>query len=197
MKKVLILFAHPAFQKSRINKVLIHGLKDMEGVHFHDLYQHYPEMDIDIVKEQELLKAHDVIIFHHPFYWYSTPPILKEWQDLVLEHGWAYGSEGTALENKIFLNVITAGGGRAAYQKDGYNRFSMRQLLAPLEQTAYLCKMIFIPPFVVHETHSLTKEQAKNHKNIYLKLLDALKNDQIELEKVKTMDYMNDYFEEV
>lgn len=27
----------------------------------------------------------------HPFYWYSTPALLKEWQDLVLEHGWAYG----------------------------------------------------------------------------------------------------------
>ncbi|MDF7639407.1 NAD(P)H-dependent oxidoreductase [Lactobacillus sp. ESL0791] len=24
-----------------------------------------------------------------PFYWYSCPPLLKKWEDDVLEHGWA------------------------------------------------------------------------------------------------------------
>ncbi|MCB0293189.1 MAG: NAD(P)H-dependent oxidoreductase, partial [Calditrichaeota bacterium] len=87
MKKILIIFAHPAFQKSRVNARLIEGLAQMEGITFHDLYQAYPEFDIDIAAEQQLLTGHDVIVFHHPFFWYSTPALLKEWQDLVLEHG--------------------------------------------------------------------------------------------------------------
>ena len=38
MKKVLILFAHPKFEKSRANRALIEQVKEVEGVHFHDLY---------------------------------------------------------------------------------------------------------------------------------------------------------------
>ena len=104
--KVLILFAHPAFQKSRSNRLLVKDLDKIEGVTFHDLYEMYPDFNIDIKHEKKLCEVNDVIIFQHPFFWYSTPAILKEWQDLVLEHGWAYGSEGKALENKLFFNSI-------------------------------------------------------------------------------------------
>jgi glutathione-regulated potassium-efflux system ancillary protein KefG len=126
LKKILILFAHPALQKSRINKILVKGISDIEAVTFHDLYQVYPDFDIDVDKEKKLLEEHDIIVFHHPFFWYSTPAMLKEWQDLVLEHGWAYGSKGTALKDKIFFNVLTSGGRREAYSGEGYNRFKLR-----------------------------------------------------------------------
>jgi glutathione-regulated potassium-efflux system ancillary protein KefG len=39
------------------------------------------------------------------------------------------------------MSVITTGGGESAYQPDGHNRFTMRQFLVPLEQTAHLCGM--------------------------------------------------------
>ena len=81
--KILVLFAHPAFHKSKVNKVLVDGLDKIGHVTFHDLYEEYPESDIDVKREQKLLKQHDVIILHFPFFWYSTPAILKEWQDLV------------------------------------------------------------------------------------------------------------------
>ena len=71
----------------------------------HDLYEAYPDFDIDVRREQELLAAHEVIVLQHPFYWYSAPALLKEWQDLVLEHGWAYGSGGTALRGKALLSA--------------------------------------------------------------------------------------------
>jgi glutathione-regulated potassium-efflux system ancillary protein KefG len=45
-KKILILFAHPALEKSRVNIHLTEAIKDMEGVHFHDLYQEYPDFHI-------------------------------------------------------------------------------------------------------------------------------------------------------
>jgi putative NADPH-quinone reductase len=111
----------------------------VEGVTLVDLYAEYPDFQIDIDREQGRLVGHDVLVFMHPLYWYSTPAILKEWQDLVLEHGFAYGSQGTALHGKIFFSALTAGGAEAAYQAEGYNHFTIRELLHPLEQTAALC----------------------------------------------------------
>ena len=97
MARVLILFAHPSLERSRVHRRLLRALPDVPEVTLHDLYEAYPRLDIDIAREQSLLLEHDVIVFQHPFYWYSTPPILKQWQDLVLEHGWAYGSKGIRL----------------------------------------------------------------------------------------------------
>ncbi|RYE35767.1 MAG: NAD(P)H oxidoreductase, partial [Sphingobacteriales bacterium] len=96
MARVLILFAHPAFEKSRVHRPMVKQVLKLEGITFHDLYESYPDYDIDLDREQELLLRHDVIVFQHPFYWYSCPAILKQWQDLVLEHGWAYGRGGTS-----------------------------------------------------------------------------------------------------
>ncbi|BAX81683.1 NAD(P)H-dependent oxidoreductase [Labilibaculum antarcticum] len=194
MKKILILFAHPAFQKSRINKILIQGLDDIEGITLHDLYQAYPEMDIDIESEQRLVDAHDIVIFHHPFYWYSTPAILKEWQDLVLKHGWAYGHEGKNLKGKFIFQVLTAGGERMAYCQQGYNKFTIRQLLSPFEQMANLCKMNYLPPFVVHGTHSITMQEVLEHKTTYLELLAGLRDETINLDDLANREYFNDYF---
>ena len=194
MKKILVLFAHPAFQKSRINKILIQGIDAMEGITFHDLYQAYPEMDIDVKPEQQLVDEHDVIIFHHPFYWYSAPAMLKEWQDLVLQHGWAYGSQGESLIDKMFLQVMTAGGEQKAYSAKGYNRFTIRQLLIPYEQTANLCKMKYLPPFVVHGTHSISKEEVLKQRNNYMDLLSGLRDEQINIDNLMTKEYFNDYF---
>jgi glutathione-regulated potassium-efflux system ancillary protein KefG len=195
MKKILILFAHPALQKSRVNKHLITGLQNMEGVTFHDLYQQYPDFDIDINLEQKLLQEHDVIIFHHPFFWYSTPAILKEWQDLVLEHGWAYGREGNALQDKIFFNIITTGGGGAAYSKSGFHKHTIKMLLAPIMQTAKLCKMVFLPPYVVHGTHSISKQEVMNHRKNIEQILTLLREEQIDINKTIPVDYLNDYLE--
>ena len=195
MKKILILFAHPALQKSRVNKVLVRGLSQVEGVTFHDLYQAYPEYDIDVETEKQLLLEHQVVIFHHPFFWYSTPAILKEWQDLVLEHGWAYGSKGDALKDKLFFHVMTSGGRREAYSEDGHNRFKLRTLLAPIEQTANLCKMIYLPPFAVQGTHSLKPEEMEEYRQKYHLLLTLIRDVKIDISKAKTLEYLNDYFE--
>ena len=125
-------------------------ISDVDGIKIRDLYEDYPTLSINVEREQADLLAHDVVVFQHPFYWYSCPAILKEWQDLVLEHGWAYGKGGHELKGKITLNAITTGGPESAYAKGGYNRFTIRELLAPFDQTAHLCGMRFLAPFVVH-----------------------------------------------
>jgi glutathione-regulated potassium-efflux system ancillary protein KefG len=185
---ILVLFAHPALQKSRVNRRLIQGLDSIEGVTFHDLYESYPDLCIDVNREQELLVSHEVVIFQHPFFWYSTPSILKEWQDLVLEHGWAYGSEGTALHNKTFLSVVTTGGKESAYRSDGFNRHTVRQLLAPIEQTAYLCGMKYLAPFIAHGTHRMNAKEMARYADDYHRLLLALYHDRVDLDKASERD---------
>jgi len=191
-KKVLILFAHPAFEKSRVNKHLAESVRHMDEVTFHDLYQAYPNLQIDVRSEQELLEKHDIIILHHPFFWYSTPAILKEWQDLVLEHGWAYGSQGNALKGKLFLNVITTGGPEMAYHREGRNHFTVRQLLAPIEQTANLCKMIFLPPFIVHGTHAITTAEISRYADDYRELITAFSAERVEIDAARKLDRINE-----
>ena len=134
MRRILILFAHPVLERSRVNRRLLAAVRDLAGVTVHDLYEAYPTLYIDAKREQRLLIDHDVVVFQHPFYWYSTPAILKEWQDLVLEHNWAYGKEGKHLVGKTTFNVMTAGGPEHAYRHDGYNHFTIRQLLSPWEE---------------------------------------------------------------
>lgn len=191
MHPVLILFAHPALEKSRVNRHLADAVRDLDGVTFHDLYEAYPDFFVDVAREQSLLTAHDVVVFHHPFYWYSAPPLLKQWQDLVLEHGWAYGSAGTALRGKRFLCVITTGGRESAYAHDGYNRFTVRELLAPLEQTAYLCGMEFLPPFIVHGTHRITPEDVDRHGRDYARVVTALRDGTVDLAAARPLARLN------
>jgi len=191
MKRILILFAHPALEKSRVNKALAEQIRQLSALTFHDLYEQYPDFDIDVSREQELLSSHDIVIFHHPFLWYSTPSILKEWQDLVLVHGWAYGAQGTELRGKLCFNLVTTGGKESAYQRDGHNQFTMRELLAPIEQTARLCGMKYIPPFVVHGTHGLPPEAIKRHSQECRRFLEALQDDRVDLEAVRSLPRLN------
>jgi glutathione-regulated potassium-efflux system ancillary protein KefG len=189
MRRILILFAHPVLERSRVNRRLLAAVRDLAGVTVHDLYEAYPTLYIDAKREQRLLVDHDVIVFQHPFYWYSTPAILKEWQDLVLEHGWAYGHGGTQLRGKITFNAITTGGPEAAYRRGGYNRFTVRELLAPWDQTAHLCGMHFLAPFAVHAALRVTgDEDVAQARAAYRQLIEALRDERIDLDRAATVE---------
>jgi glutathione-regulated potassium-efflux system ancillary protein KefG len=195
MARLLVLFAHPALEKSRIHRQLIRNVPERPGITFHDLYEAYPTFDVDVRREQELLTAHDIVIWQHPFFWYSTPALLKQWEDLVLEHGWAYGAQGTMLRGKYALNIITAGGGAAAYQHQGYNRFTIRELLTPLEQTATLCKMIYLPPLVFYGTHRMSGDDIQQAAALYHHVLTLLHDDKLDLQAVQGFQTLNDALE--
>lgn len=154
-RRILVLHAHPAPHKSRVNRRLVAEAEGVDGVTVRHLYEIYPDFLIDVREEQRILESHDAIVFQHPFYWYSAPSLVKEWMDLVLEHGWAYGSGGTALHGRIFAQAVTCGGGRDVYCSEGRNRHSVRDFLLPFEQSALLCGMDWRPPFVVHGTGDL------------------------------------------
>jgi glutathione-regulated potassium-efflux system ancillary protein KefG len=174
MNKVLVLFAHPALEKSRVNKELIKVFRDYHQFTFRDLYQIYPEFYIDVQTEQEFLLRHDVIVFHHPLYWYSIPPLLKQWIDLTLQHNWAYGPTGIFLKGKKLISCLTTGGQKEAYTREGYNHYTIPEFLRPIEQTALLCGMDYLPPLIFHGTHQMDKNKIKEARHTYLEMLEFL-----------------------
>jgi glutathione-regulated potassium-efflux system ancillary protein KefG len=152
-RRILVLYAHPAVRRSRLNRAMAAAIETIEGVTLRDLYETYPDFAIDVDAEQALIDDHDAIVFQHPLFWYSAPALVKEWLDLVLEHGWAYGRAGHHLDGKRWLQAVTAGGRESAYREDGLNRYSVEEMLRPFEATAHLCRAIWERPFVVHAAH--------------------------------------------
>jgi glutathione-regulated potassium-efflux system ancillary protein KefG len=164
----------------------------MDGVTLADLHAEYPRLDIDADREQQRAEAHDVLIFLHPFYWYSTPAILKEWQDIVLEHGWAFGHSGKALTGKIFFSALTAGNPEESYAKDGYNHFTVRQMLTPLEQTADYCGMVYLPPFAFFRAgHAEEDNRLNEHVAEWKWLLAALRDRRLDIEAARALPLLN------
>ena len=156
--KILVNVFHPHLQQSSVNRAWVDALKQQE-VTVNSVYEQYPDWTINIEREQALLLEHDRIVFQHPFYWYSVPPLMKKWFDDVLTYGWAYGPGGTRLNGKEWVSAISAGGPKDAYQAGGYNNYSMSELLKPLQQTANLIGMKFLPAFILHGAVQVTPEQ--------------------------------------
>ncbi|RZP59468.1 flavodoxin family protein [Vibrio vulnificus] len=187
--KVLVIYAHPSQHRSEVNTPLFAAAQAVDGVTCVDLYAEYPQFDINIDKEQARLLEHDVIVFQFPLYWYSTPALLKEWQDLVLEYGFAYGTDGTALQDKLMLCVVSAGGKEEAYKAEGYNHFTIRQLLAPIEQMAALTSMHYLPPFAIFGARTALEEnRIDQHVERYVTLLQALVEDRV---NIHAANYLN------
>jgi glutathione-regulated potassium-efflux system ancillary protein KefG len=194
---ILILFAHPALQNSRVNSQLIDYVKDLDGITFHDLYETYPDFYIDVKHEQNLLLENDIIVLQHPFLWFSVPAILREWMDLVLQHMWAYGKTGLALRGKKLFNAITTGGRESMFQHHGSHGSTMIEFLAPIRQSAHVCGMDFLPPFVVHGTRNITQPEIKSHGEDYQNLILALRDGKVDLEAARASQRLNSNLESI
>lgn len=150
MPAVLHLLAHPGLATSRVNAAMWAAARGIAGVTRADLYAQYPRHNIDIAAEQARLVAHEVIVLQFPLFWYSGPALLKDWIDLTLEHGFAYGTGGDRLHGKILHLAVTTGGTAAAYAPGGHNHHEIRTFLTLFEQTARLSGMRFAAPYVLH-----------------------------------------------
>jgi glutathione-regulated potassium-efflux system ancillary protein KefG len=192
MNRILILFAHPAFERSRVHRSLIEAISPLDGITINDLYEKYPEFDIDIEREKELLLQHPVIVWQHPLFWYSGPALLKQWQDLVLEHGWAYGRQGHAIDGKKIFNAVTSGAEMEAYSPSGLQRSPIKHFLLPFERTAQLCRMIYLPPFWVPGTHKLNPKQIRKFSDQYRKLLVLIRDSDFDDNKIPAVSCLNE-----
>lgn len=174
MPHILVLCAHPDLRLSRVNHRLLEAARALErdpppGVtlEVRDLYARYPDYVLDVQEEQAAAERADLIVWQHPIYWYSMPPLMKLWLDEVLAHGWAYGRSGHALRGKDLWLVASTGGSQEAYHPSGYNRYFFDAFLPPYEQTAMLCGLRFLPPMVLHGSHKVAKELLAEHVERY------------------------------
>ncbi|PJM78792.1 NAD(P)H-dependent oxidoreductase [Bifidobacterium scaligerum] len=160
--KTLVLIFHPNMSKSRTNAALMAAAQTLpvdngNEVTVHDEYAQYPDGRIDVAAEQQLIEQHDRIVLQFPLYWYSSPALLKEWEDQVLAFGWAYGPGGKALEGKNITVATTAGGPESEYQQED-NGATMREVLSPYRMMARYVHASWREPFVVFGAMELSDE---------------------------------------
>jgi len=148
--KIMVIIAHPQLNDSRANRALMLELGKHPDIHARDLYQEYPHWDIDVEREQRLLLQYDRIVLQFPLFWYSSPPLLKKWFDDVFTHGWAYGPGGDNLEVKEFMIATTTGGTENQYRSGGINKYTISELLRPMQRTVARCGGTYLPAFVVY-----------------------------------------------
>ncbi|MBE6476809.1 MAG: NAD(P)H-dependent oxidoreductase [Propionibacteriaceae bacterium] len=151
--KTTVLVFHPRLNAgSRVNARLAQAARAVEApdasVEVRDLYALYPDFRIDVEAEKAVLTAADRIVWQFPMYWYSTPALLKQWEDDVLEHGWAYGSTGTALHGKELGIAVSPGAPAERYDHSGAFHYTVTDLLRPLQATSNLIGTRFLQPFI-------------------------------------------------
>lgn len=165
--KTLIILAHPDIKKSKINKALCESIQNMSNITLHNLYATYPDAKIDASKEIGLLKSHDKIIFQFPLYWFSSPSILKEWQDVVFS-SILYSQEPKLLLGKAFQIVTSVGSPKEKYTADGRNQKNIEEIFTPITLSAIYMGMKPQEAFCVYNAMGMTDElllqSAKDYK---------------------------------
>jgi len=142
MSKILVVLAHPNIESSLGNRTIVEKFKSLHPeAEIDELYKLYPDFRIDVKKEQQKLLKADYIILQFPMYWYNAPALLRQWFESVLEHGFAYGSKGKALQGKKLILSITTGSPFDAYRVGGVQNFSIEDLTKGFHQLANLCSM--------------------------------------------------------
>lgn len=191
--KTLVYFAHPRGDRSEISAPMFAAAQQHPDVTTVDLYAQYPTFDIDVRQEQSRLLDHDAIVFLHPLYWYSAPAIVKEYQDLVLQHGFAYGQDGDALRGKTIFHATSCGAPESAYRPGGSNGAHLRDLLMPFEKSADLCGMAYLAPFVLYSAgHAVDEGRDLPHLTQWHALLDALTSDTLDIAAARSALTLNE-----
>lgn len=173
MSRILVLTAHRNPDESRINRQLIEAVSLLPNVTVHQLMREYPDFQIDVAREQQLLESHDVIVMMFPFYWYSSPAILSEWQDAVLTYGFAYGSSGDRLRGKPLQLVVSTGGKAQDYSPQGYNRYPALDLLLPFHAMANMTGMDFLPPFLVQGANAMEEDTLQEYIQGVMRMMEG------------------------
>jgi glutathione-regulated potassium-efflux system ancillary protein KefG len=177
MSKTLILLFHPDLSRSKSNAALAATAAKLPGVEIIDMQALY-STGIDMFRDGEceaarLLSA-DRIVLQFPIQWYSTPPLLKAWQDAVLTRMFylAYDAEGRRLEGTPLMLWATAGNVPEAHRPGGRNMFTMTDLLAPLRATAHRCDLAWAEPFVFYQADKLSPGALESAAADYISALE-------------------------
>jgi len=180
MTQTLILLFHPDYQNSRANRALAQAAGSRPGTDVVDMQALYPDGRIDGDAEVARLLAAERIVLQFPVQWYSTPPLLKAWQDAVLTRMFYihYETEGAKLAARPLLIAATAGNVPEAYAPSGANLFSLRDLLKPLQATAHRCALAWQEPFLIYNARRADSEALEAAAEHYVARLAQLETRQ-------------------
>jgi len=164
MTQTLVLLFHPDLSRSKANAALAGAAAGLAGVDVIDMRAACPDgLDLfrDGAREAARILQARRLVLQFPVQWYSTPPLLKAWQDAVLTRMFymAYETEGRHLEGTPLMVAATAGNVAEAYRPGGANMFTMTDLLTPLRATANRCKLAWAEPFVLYRADKLTEAE--------------------------------------
>jgi glutathione-regulated potassium-efflux system ancillary protein KefF len=174
-RRIDLIYAHPYPDRSRANRAMLAGVRDLPDVEVRSLYDLYPDFAIDVEAEREALLRADIVVWQAPFYWYGLPALLHLWIEKVLAQGWAYGAGGTAVQGKTALWVTTTGGAESAYHPGQMHGHPFEAFIPAVSQTAVFCGMHWAgPPLVLHASHRVTDTEIAAHTLHYRLRLEAL-----------------------
>ena len=153
-----VFLFHPHLDASRINARLAQAARGAgtpeRPVQVRDLYALYPDFRIDVAAEHSAMEGSDRIVLQFPMYWYSSPALVKQWEDDVLTYGWAYGPA-------------------AGYTHTGSVHYELHELLRPFQATSDLIGTRFAVPFLTPGAMSLTDEELAERARDYAAWLAA------------------------
>ena len=160
MKNILIISGHPDLEKSVSNATILDEFsKKLPEAKIRKLSELYPDYKIDVKAEQEAVLTADILVWQFPFYWYSTPALMKKWIDDVFLYGFAYGSQAKIKGKKLLISIST-GADENSYKKEGFMQHEMKDYFAGFESTAILCGLDLLKVMYVNGMNSIGKDEA-------------------------------------
>ena len=174
--RVLLLYAHPQPQASRVNRKLAGAARAVPGVVVSDLYETYPDFYIEVARERALVSRAEVLVLVFPLQWYACPALLKEWFDVVLHDAWQVDrvkptESGARRRCQV---VLSTGGAAADFAAGRRHGRPLDDYLAPLAQSARVCGMDWLEPLVLYNAHGVDNAAVEAHVARFTATLEAL-----------------------
>ena len=141
----LVIIAHPDISNSTVNK------------HWRDA----------LSKIGESVTVHEI-------YWYSSPPLMKQYLDEVFTHGWAYGSKGDALKGKNIGLAISIGSIAEAYTPEGNVKFTIDELVSPMIATTRFVSANYVGAHKLYSAFTIAPSQLEENTQDYLNFIQSL-----------------------
>lgn len=170
-----ILLFHPDPARSKANRALADAAAALDDISVVDMTGLYPDGQVDVDAEVRRLLGLERLVLQFPVQWYSTPPLLKTWQDTVLTRMYYLraADEGERLRGLPMMVAATAGNDPSAYAPDGINLFPLADLLRPLQSTAHRCYWRWAEPFLTYRANKSTPEELAEAGERYVARLRA------------------------
>ena len=171
--KILVISGHPHLENSNVNKVILKELEKHFGeqISIRRLDKLYPDYQINIKAEQEAIKNADFIVLQFPFYWYSTPAILKKWIDDVLYDYFPGNKLSGEFKDKVLIASVTIGGSEKRYSSP-YK--TVETYLIPLQETFEIIGAQWVSPVYSFGAVPSNKKLSETAEKHFVKLTNLI-----------------------